>query len=147
MKVQMVKKLNGLQPVDETGEFLMRKIKMGDIVTVDVRRSRNARFHRKLFAMLQIILQNQEHYRSIDELLEVCKLRIGHCKVIQTRHGEVRIPMSISFGAMDNAEFADFYNRACQWVITEVIPGLERHDLDQAVSEELREFAGNDAER
>ena len=146
MKFFAVKKLNGLQPVDETGEAVMRKIKMGDVVTVEVRRPRNIALHRKLFAMLQIILQNQEHYRSIDELLEICKLRTGHVRVIQTRHGEVRLPMSISFGAMDNAEFADFYDRACLWVITEVIPGLERHDLDEAVAEQLREFAGSSAE-
>ena len=135
-----VKRLNGLQPIDEVGEAAMRKLHLNDVVNVEIKRSRNLAFHRKFFAMLQIILQNQDHYKSMDDLLDVCKLRTGHCRTVQTRQGEVRLPKSISFATMDDTEFADFYDRACAWVVTEVIPGLERQALDEEVAARLQDF-------
>ena len=134
------KTLGGLRPTDEAGESVLRKVGLGEVVAVDVKRPRNVRFHRKLFAMLHVILANQDHYKSLDDMLDVCKLRTGHCKTLQTRQGEVRIPKSISFAAMDDVEFGDFYDRACAWVVQEVIPGLERKHLDEEVAERLREF-------
>ena len=140
MKFLAVKRLGSLQPADEAGEAAIRKLGLGELVTVEVKRPRNGKFHRKFFAMLQIILQNQEHYQSIDDLLDVCKLRTGHCRAIQTKQGEVKIPKSISFSAMDDTEFADFYDRACGWVCNEVIHGLERRHLDEEVAAQLRNF-------
>jgi len=90
--------------------------------------------------MLKIVLDNQEHYQSLDELLNVCKLAIGHVQVAQTARGPVRWPASISFAKMDQTSFDDFYNRAVQWVLTEVIPGLARGDLDAEVERELLSF-------
>ena len=140
VKFLVAKRLTGLYPVDDAGAAAMRKFGMGEIVSVEVKRPRNLAFHRKFFAMLQIILQNQEHYKSIDDLLDVCKLRIGHCRTVQTKYGEVKIPNSISFPSMDDSAFADFYDKACNWVVTEVIPGLDRFNLDEEVRAELTGF-------
>ena len=140
MRILVVKKLNALYPVDEAGEAVIRKFGLGEIVSVDVKRPRNVAFHTKFFAMLQIILKNQDHYKSIDDLLEVCKLRTGHCHTVETKLGEVKITDSISFAAMDENAFADFYDRACKWVTTEVIPGLDRQGLDDEVRVQLQDF-------
>ena len=120
---------------------MLSKIGAGEIVKAEIKRPRNVRFHRKLFAMLTIILNNQDHYRSVEDLLDVAKLRIGHVRVIQTKQGEVRIPASISFSALDDHEFGKIYNRICDWVCEEVLPGLRRADLDEEVANELMEFA------
>mgnify|MGYP001576487379 CR=1 FL=1 len=136
----LVKKLSALHPFDEFGEAAMRNIGQGEIVSVEVKRPRNLRFHRKFFAMLSIILSNQDYYKSTDDLLDVCKLRVGHCRTLQTKLGQVQIPKSISFAAMDDVAFADFYDRACDWVCSEVIPGLKRKDLDQEVEAQLLAF-------
>lgn len=140
VKILVVKKLSGLHPVNESGEAVIRRFGLGEIVSVDVKRPRNVLFHRKFFAMLQIILQNQDHYKSIDDLLEVCKLRTGHCHTVDTKFGEVKITDSISFAKMDDSEFADFYDRACKWVVDEVIPGLDRQGLDDEVRLQLQDF-------
>ncbi len=137
----MVKRLGALRPTDDSGAEAMRKIGDGELVKVSWSRPRNIRFLRKFFAMLQIILANQEHYKTTDELLNVCKLRIGHITVVQTQQGEERWPKSISFAAMDESEFSAFYNRAIDWMLTEVIPGLQRQHLDSEVEAELMGFA------
>src|SRR3972149_7155900 len=103
------KKLRGLYAIDEPGEAAMRSIGQGEIISIELRRPRNVQFHRKYFAMLSIILANQDYYKSIDDLLDVCKIRVGHCRTIVTRDGEIKVPMSISFAAMDDVAFASFY--------------------------------------
>ena len=141
MKFLLAKTLGGqLAPVDEAGTDALRKLKRGETVQVELRRPRNPQFHRKLFAMLNIILNNQEHYKSVEDLLAVAKLSIGHAHVIQTKYGDIRLPASISFAALDEDSFSVLYDRICGWVCTDVIPGLERQGLDEAVAEELRGF-------
>lgn len=143
MSALLMRKMIGgrLEPIDDAGKDTLAKIGIGTVVSVEVKRPRNVHFHRKFFAMLNLILQNQEHYQSTDDLLDVCKLRIGHVRVIQTKNGEVRLPKSISFAAMDEAAFSEFYDRAVNWMIAEVIPGLARADLDHEVAEQLMAFA------
>ena len=132
--------LGSLHPVDDEGREIIAKFSAGEIIKAEISRPRNVKFLRKFFAMLQIILENQDHYKSMDDLLDVSKLSVGHVRVIQTKRGEVRIPKSISFAAMDETAFSEFYERVVTWVLAEVIPGLQRKDLDEEVANELREL-------
>ena len=142
-RVRLVKKLSALYAYDEAGEAVLRRLAQGEIAEVEITKPRNAAFHAKFFAMLQIILANQEGYQSIEDLLAVCKLRIGHTHKIQTAKGVYEVPASISFSAMDDVAFGNFYDRACQWVCSEVVPGLERKGLDEEVRIQLLGFGGN----
>lgn len=76
----MVKKLRGLYAIDDAGEAALRSIGQGEIIGVEIRRPRNVQFHRKFFCMLSIILENQSYYKSMDDLLSVAKLAVGHCR-------------------------------------------------------------------
>ena len=137
----MVKRLGAFRPTDDEGTEAMQTIPDGSLVRLSWTRPRNGRFHNKFFAMLGIVLKNQEHYQSMDELLGVCKLRIGHVTIVQTPRGEERWPKSISFAKMDETEFSLFYDRAVDWVLQEVIPGLQRQHLDAEVEDQLIRFA------
>jgi hypothetical protein len=137
----MVKRLGAFRPTDDEGTEVMRKIGDGELVKVTWTRPRNIRFHNKFFVMLGIVLKNQEHYKSMDDLLDVCKISIGHIRLIDTRTGWARVPKSISFANMGETEFSEFYDRAVDWVLSEVIPGLQRQHLDAEVETELIGFA------
>ena len=137
----MVKHLGALRPTDEQGVEVLRKVWSGEAIKCTITRPRNIKFHNKFFAMLGIVLKNQEHYASMDELLGVCKIRIGHVTVVSTGYGTEKWPKSISFAAMDETEFSAFYDRAVDWVLREVIPGLQRQHLDAEVEAELIGFA------
>lgn len=136
-----IKQLNTLVPVDDQGREALAKIGHGKQVTVSVKKARNPYHHRKLFAMLGIVLSNQEHYKDTDQLLAACKLATGHCDLVKTKHGVIGLPKSIAFHAMDGIAFQDFYDKAVQWVVEEVIPGLAARDLNAEVEAELRRFA------
>ena len=141
--LHMVNHLRTLRPAQEQDAEVWGHMKIAEreVVKVQVSRPQNYKFRCKFFAMLGIIFKNQEHYKSVDDLLDVCKLGIGHVRVIQTSQGEIRLPKSISYAKMTAPEFDDFYNRAVDWVISEVIPGLQRQHLDAEVEAELVGFA------
>ena len=137
MKAIFRKNLNRLVPHGTEAEDLLRKWKDGDLVTVEVKRGRNLAHHAKFFAMLQLILENQEHYTSVDDILTAFKFATGHTRKIKTRVGMIESPLSISFASMDQAAFDKFYSRALDFMVAEVIPGLQK----EAVERELLEFA------
>ena len=141
--LHMVNHLGALRPAQDQDAEVWGHLKIADrdVVKVQISRSRNYRFHCKFFAMMGIIFKNQEHYKSGKNLLDICKLGIDHCDVIQTPRGVVRVPKSISFANMDDAEFSKFYDRAVDWVLSEVIPGLARQHLDAEVEAKLLGFA------
>ncbi len=131
------KHLGRLVPDGHEAEALINSIRQGELVEADIRRPRNLQHHRKFFALLRVVFENQEYYSSTDHLLAACKHATGHVDVIRTKRGQITIPKSISFAKMDQAEFNDFYDRVVTWVVTEVIPGLDREDLEDAVLEIL----------
>jgi len=135
-----VKSLSGFIPDSEAARTFHRRVKVGSTIELKGSASRNIQHHKKFFAMLKIIFENQEHYASMDVLLGVCKLAVGHCDVIETPRGTVRLPKSISFSALSQSQFEDFYDRAVQWATTDVIAGLSKQHLDEAVEQELLRF-------
>jgi len=136
-----INRLGVLAPVDDAGKEAMAKVGHGKQVLVTVKRPRNPYHHRKLFALLGIVLSNQEHYKDVDQLLAACKLATGHCDLVKTKHGVVGLPKSIAFHNLDQIAFAAFYDKAVLWVVEEVIPGLSARDLNAEVEAELRRFA------
>lgn len=136
-----INRLGALVPLDQHGRDAVAKVGHGKQVLVTVKRARNPQHHRKLFAMFNIVLQNQDYYKDVEQLLAACKLAIGHCDLIKTKHGMVGLPKSIAFHALDQIAFNDFYDRAVQWVVSEVIPGLSAGDLNAEVESELKRFA------
>ncbi len=140
MKVLLQKALNSLRPADETAEDALRGIKNGEVVSVDIRRPRNLDHHRKFFAMLKIVFDNQDYYQSLDDLRAVCLCEIGHCITVQRPTGYIKYPKSISFANMDQIQFNELYDKAVTWVCSVVIPGLNERDLSEEVATELRSF-------
>jgi len=137
MKAVFKKHISGLAPKSVAAEDMLKKIRLGDLVTVDIQRPRNIAHHAKFFAMLQLIHENQDHYTSVEDILTAFKFAIGHTRKIKVRAGIVEIPKSISFASMDQAAFDEFYTRALDFVVSDVIPGLMREDLER----ELMKFA------
>lgn len=140
-KVVMRKNLSSLVPADEQAVDMLAKIKHGDLVFVEVKRGRNVAHHRKLFALLQIVFENQDHYKSVDDILTAFKLRTGHYKVKRFILDGVPFdyyePKSISFAALSQEAFEPVYTKMVDFLVSEVIPGLGREELERQVMEVL----------
>lgn len=124
-----------LEPVDDAGREALARLPLGTIVRAEIKRPRNLGHHRKFFALLDLIYQNQTRYRSPEALLDAIKIYIGHAQVLNIRGKEVHVPKSISFSSMGQGEFDRFWDRVVNVVVAEIIPGLDRSDLERELGE------------
>lgn len=127
-----------LRPCDEAGETALKRVGQGKIVTVNVKQPRNPQHHRLFWALMSKVYENQSHFKSVEQLVSAVKIATGHTETVVLKRGTYEIPKSISFAAMDQGEFDIFYDRAVEFVCTEVIPGLGRAELEA----EIREMVG-----
>lgn len=119
------KELSGLSAVDTAGEEALRKLKFGDVVSVEVKKPRNGKHHRLYWALISKVWENQERYETPELLHTAIKLAAGHYDVLQMPSGaEYRIPKSTSFEDMDQVEFSAYYDRVCDLIARHFLPGV-----------------------
>ena len=134
---QYRKTLTAFEPVTEAAREWHAKTKLGQVVELKGRRPRNARHHRKLFALLHILVENTDSFANTDHALQAVKAATGlggwykpHPKATR----EMFFADSIAFDAMPQDEFADFYNKAIDAVIKYWLP-VDKAELRQAIEE------------
>ena len=129
---------HGLQPVDETGEAVLRKIGRTEIVRVEIRRPRNVAFHRKYWALVTIVWSNvdQTNYPTPDDLHAALKIAAGIRARISLPDGTVGfIPGSIAFHRMSEDDFSAFFDGVCNLVAAYFLPGVDCEALRAEVEE------------
>lgn len=138
MELLLAKTLHGLAPGDDEAKEQLRRLKLGQLVRCDVKRVRNGAHHRKMFALLNTVWQATGQWPTVDNLLTELKFRLGHTdEFLMVSTGEIfRIPRSISFSAMDQAEFESFYERALH-ELADMAGGIDDSVLRNSVLEQL----------
>ncbi len=132
MKTVFRKGLRWLEPADDTGKAAIASLRHGELVMVEVRRARNIRHHRKWWALMSLIADNLAGVTA-ETVCDVIKIGVGHVHAVKTKRGMVSIPKSISFAAMDQAEFDRFYDHAVHYIASDVLPGVSSADLEREV--------------
>ena len=99
MKIFLVKQLNGtLKPAYNSDYDKVKKLKAGEEYVCEVKQPRNIRFHRKFFALINMIFDNQEVYNNADRLRKDLIIEAGFYEEWVDVHGEIkREADSISF--------------------------------------------------
>jgi len=131
MIIQFVKNGGFLAPVDDDGLNAMAKISQGEVVTVELTRPRNGRWHNMYWHLCGLLLDNSDgQYGSTKEAASgFLKIAVGHV----TSDGE---PRSISFESMEQTEFESFYSR-----VSDVVAGLLSTTPDE-VREQIENLTG-----
>jgi len=136
MKFLARKGLGHLAPVDAAGEDALRKIKMDALVTIEVKRPRNGKHHRLYWALIGVVFQNQERYETPELIHSALKLATGHYDLVKSPSGkEYRIPKSTSFEAMDQSAFSAYYERVCDVIARDFLPGVSVDDIKAEVEQ------------
>lgn len=114
---------------------LSRKIAKGSIITVSFVKERNPLFHKKFFALMNLVFENQEHYKTLDELRYDLTVEAGfYTESTNLFTGEVkRNAKSIAFGNMDEIEFSELYNRMLDTIVR--VFQWEKTDIEENISE------------
>ena len=132
MLLNLKKTENAFIPCDEDTVKAFLKLNINEEIYAEFKPRRNYKFHKKLFSMLNLILNNQDHYKSVDNILTECKFKAGYYEIQINIQGEQRlVPKSIDFCTMDNDEFSEFYSSAIDTCLQLVPMGAE--ELENAI--------------
>lgn len=130
----MIKRLGALRPADDASEELMNSLPLGQPIKVKISRPRNLQQHRKFYALLQIVFQNQSIYPTIEALLAVIKITLGHCDIVKLPDGQmVPVVKSISFASMPQDDFNRFYSATIDLVLQHFLAGIEKTELEREI--------------
>lgn len=110
MKYTFKKTFNGLIPTSDCKPY--NKLEIGQELELEIKGTRNVKFHRLFFALINLAFENQSHYTNPDELRNDLTISAGH---YETRTNyitgeEIIYAKSIKFSKMDNNEFKIIYN-------------------------------------
>lgn len=135
--IKTAKGLRGATPEDHDAfTKFKRKIttmKLGSWMRVDWSTPRNGPHHRKFMALVSLVTENSEVYRTKDEALVAIKLAAAYFDPhIDPRTGEV-IPVvrSISYDAMEQEAFDVFYSAAIDGILATILPQMDRDTADK----------------
>lgn len=124
-----------LRPYGADSATALGKIPFGKVIRVDVKQPRNGAHHRLFWTLCARIgdAVGCEH----EDIAFLLKIRTGHVRHIKTKRGMEEVPKSISFAAMDQTQFAAFFDKAV-WVIESEF-GIVRADILECVRDLLHE--------
>ena len=139
MPVECLMEASGgkLAPVDMIGVEALDGVPKGTVVKVKWTRPRNVGHHRKFFALIDVVFQAQSRFATKDDLLDALKVALGHYAVWRVGSREILRPKSISFAAMDQDAFQQFYDSAVKVIVESLLPNTDRADLEARVHDIL----------
>lgn len=136
MKLIFRKSLGSLVPEDQEAQDVMGKIKHGNLVHVEIKRTRNLKHHKKYWALINLVFENQERYASPKQIHNALKEAAGLYEVQQKLNGQpMPVLSSTSFEDMDQTAFAKYYNQCCDILAKTFLPGVTKDDLRREVEE------------
>jgi len=131
MKLIAKKRLDGsFMPVYDSDKEAVKKIKAGEDVEIDIKRPRNLAFHRKTFSLFNLVFDNQEHYKNLEELRKDLTIEAGYFTKRYNMHGvEIIEAQSISFAAMNQDTFDEYYQRLLDAICNNY--GMLKSDIEE----------------
>lgn len=135
MKISLVRTLSGFKPTHDSDFELAKKIKLNEPYEYEFKKPRNYRFHKKFFALIRMVFENQEQYTNQDHLRKDLIIESGNYDLRHDLLGvEIREAKSMSFAKMDENEFNELYNSVIDVIIKyfhfdkeEIIENIERY--------------------
>jgi len=118
-----------LVPDCRDAEEWLQKTKLHQGVLIDPRRPRNIQHHKKLFALLDLAVDNWPQAITQETLLGAIKIKAGHYTELRTCDGVMQIPKSINFESMDQGAFNPFYDKAVELI--SIVLGVDVETLNQ----------------
>jgi hypothetical protein len=107
----------------------------GEQVIATIRRARNPQHHKKLFALLRLVVDNVDGWLDEEDLLDDIKHAMGYCRHPEGRRRSTCRPRSISFANMGQGRFEKFYTLAGEIILRDILPGVDSDDLERQVLE------------
>lgn len=141
MKIHLTRSPFGLSPATDDDRDKLNKLDYNEVYEIDVKLSRNYRFHCKYFKLFRIAweFQNedtQSHFGSMDAWRKTVEVAAGHCdRVYNLDLGAwIEIPRSVAFDKLSEEEFQDLYERVKHVLFTVFLTDINQDDFFEALS-------------
>lgn len=126
---------SGLVPLYDSDFENKKKLKIGEDYRVTITKPRNYQFHKLFFALIGMAFHNQDHYQFQEQLLIDLKLRVGHYDLQVSPEGkDIYVPKSISFAAMDQDAFKEFYDKCLSVIRKRYLGDMSEEDINKNLS-------------
>lgn len=133
MKIYFKKLLSGLIPCYDSDKQNYNKLKIDEVYEFDVKHPRNYEFHKKYFALLNLVYANQQKWTDFDGFRAYVVIKSGYSKKYITDKGLLVLPDSISFGNMDAFKFQEMYNSTINFLIREFLPKTTKAEIEEQI--------------
>lgn len=140
-----------LVPASELARLSLRNkgYKLGDLVSAELRQTRNPGFHRLAHALGRLLAENLDTFDGMDAHRVLKRLQwesgVGceemGCNVPNVGLMTVRIPLSLSFDAMDQGQFYEIYTGLCNHVRKTYWRDMPEDELENMAEMFTRETA------
>jgi len=119
MKITLIKQLNNTFNIAYNSDYeTAKKIPLNEEIEYEFKKNRNIKFHRKFWALLNMVYDNQEIYNNKLHLRHDLTIAAGFYEKRFNFEGvEIYEPKSISFASMDENEFSEFYNAVLDTIV------------------------------
>ncbi len=135
MKITLIKQLDNSFKIAYPSDYeKAKKIKAGEEYQYEYKKPRNYQFHKKFFALFELVYQNQDEYENKEHLRSYLTMKSGYVDEVRTKDGVMYLPKSISFSAMEEDVFSELFDRFLD--VCSQFLGLENQDI----LNELKEF-------
>lgn len=118
----------------DNDEIKRYKFKVGEMYQIEISKPRNVLFHRKYFALLNLVFENQEYFTDFNALRSFVIIKSGYYIRTVTKKGVHFEPKSISFASMDQVEFDKLFDKTLDFIIAEFLP-LTKDEIKAEIAE------------
>lgn len=116
MRVLARKTISGFIPADDDARQEFNRVPLGKVAYVEIKTARNPKQHRLLFALLQTMVGNTDHFPSTEVALLELKAMTGLVDTYIINGNTVYAPRSIAFANMPQREFEEWFQVALKYV-------------------------------
>jgi hypothetical protein len=155
MEIILIKRDHALIPANDIEAEKLNHWQAGTPLKVKVTKPRNYEFHKKWFALVQLAYESWEPKplepdkfkgvapeKNFDQFRKDLTILAGYYTATYRLDGSTRIEAkSISFGSMNEYEFAELYSSTVDVILKRVLTTYTKEDLDRVIGEILNGFA------
>lgn len=113
----------------------VKKIKEGEIYKCQITKPRSLAFHRKMFALYNLVFENQELFDHMEDMRRELTIAAGYFTTYHGLNGELhKKAASLSFAEMDGFAFQELYER------TKDVICLHFRFTKESIEEEIHQY-------
>mgnify|MGYP004701357753 CR=1 FL=1 len=139
MKLLLKNTTTGLIPLYDADYDQKRKLKIGEVYQVEIKKARNYELHKKYFSLIHCAWEyqnekRQAHFKnSVENFRKSVEIAAGHCDVVYSiRLKEwVEVPKSVSFSKMGELEFRTLYENVRTVLFSVFLTHISEKDFNE----------------